>query len=75
MFKLGKNIFIWIATALIMFALCSPITGSLLGLLFISQNVNSLLTVLLGIICGVILAYYLPLIIVDFRNISKLLKR
>lgn len=75
MFKSAKNIFIWIATALIIFALCSPITSSLLGLLFISQNVNSLLTVLLGIICGAILTYYIPLIVVDFRNISKLLKK
>ena len=57
MFKLPKNIFGWITTVIIIFAVCSPITGSLAGILFISQNVNSLVTVLLGILCGLIIGY------------------
>lgn len=75
MFRHTKNIFIWIMTVVIMFALCSPVTGSLLGLLIISQNVNSLATVFVGVIGGIIIAYYFPIIANDFINTFKFLKR
>lgn len=73
MFKLPKNILGWIATVIIMFAVCSPITSSLAGILFISQNVNSLITVLLGVLCGIIIAFYAPIIKNYFKEILSLL--
>lgn len=75
MFKLPKIIFTWIATVIIMFAVCSPITGSLAGILFISQNVNSLITVLLGVLCGIIIAFYTPIINDYFKHILHLLTK
>lgn len=75
MFKLPKNILGWIATVIIMFAVCSPITGSLAGILFISQNVNSLFTVILGILCGIIIAFYTPIIKNYFKAILFLLTK
>lgn len=72
MFKLPNKIFLWIATALIIFALCSPMTGILAGILFISQNVNSLITVLLGILCGIIISFYRPIITDSFNFIFHL---
>lgn len=68
MLKLPKQICL-IVTLVILFAMCSPIIGSLAGLLFISQNVNPQITVMLGAIVGIAIKYYLPIIQEYFNNI------
>ena len=75
MSKLSRNLLGWIATIIIIFAVSTPITSSLTGILFISQNINSLITVLLGILCGLIISYYAPIIKYYFTCILYLLTR
>lgn len=74
MFKLPKYISLWGATFIIMFALCAPLIGSLTGLLILSQNVSSLISILLNIVSIVILAIYLPVILKGLNNLFNFLK-
>lgn len=74
MFKLPKNIMLGIATLIIMFAICAPITGFLTGILIASQNVNYLLTILLDILGVVVVAVYLPIIVKGIAQLFKFLK-
>lgn len=75
MTKHFKNIFIGVLTAFIIFALTSPLSGSLLGLLIISQNVSSLVSVFVGVIGGVIIGYFFPLILKDITNTFNFLNK
>ena len=74
MFKMPRFIY-WIATFIVMFAICSPFSGYLLGVLLISQNVNSLLALLLAVIIGISLYYYLPIVQDYFKSIFNLLQK
>lgn len=69
---MSKKMFFSVASAIIIFALCFPMISCLAGLLFISQNVNSLITVLLGILCGIIISFYRPIITDSFNFIFHL---
>ena len=71
----NKDIIGYIATIIIMFAICTPVTGLITGVLFMSQNFNSLIAVLLGIVVGILIYYYVPIVCYYFDNIFKLLKR
>lgn len=71
MFKLPKQIYL-LATFIVMFAICSPILGYILGVILISQNASSIVTLLLGVLIGVTLYYYLPIIHNYFNYIFNL---
>lgn len=74
MFKLPKQTCL-LATFILMFAICSPILGYILGVILISQNVNSILTLLLGVLIGITLCYYLPIIYNYFNCIFNLFQK
>ena len=73
MFKLPKQICL-IATFILMFALCSPILSYLAWVLILSQNVSSLIAMLLGVLVGISIYYYLPVICDYSKYIFNLLK-
>lgn len=73
MFKMPSKNFYWIASMIIIFSLSFPTVGFLSGLLFISQNVSSLMTVILGVICGVLLSAFIPTIRNSFNYIFNLM--
>lgn len=72
--KNSNNIVVYIATIILMFALCTPITSLMIGVLFLSQNFNSLIAVILGILIGGMLYYYIPIIYSHFNNMLDILK-
>lgn len=74
MFKLPKQVYL-LATFILMFAICSPILCYILGVILISQNVNSIATLLLGVLIGITLYYYLPIIHNYFNCIFNLFQK
>ena len=70
--NINRKIIYWIAAIIIVSAMCSPVTGTIASMLIMSQSVNSIIGVMLGVISGVMIACYAPVMYNYFKEILKL---